>query len=651
MRPRLLVLGLILALASCKGGGTTPGAPKPAASARPEQAAARGLTGVVLGPTAAILSNNSSGVLSNNGGAIISDVGGSFVAKWHLAFARDQLIALANAKVSASDLQGRPFTGVATRTDGAGRYRITMPGTATVIVTAVATVGAVQLTLAAIAAPQAGDTPIDPATTLAAKVLQDAIARGALAPAAVTPALAAALARRLEPAMNDRAVVAAVGLPAGEAAAVFGQMLAESPPLKAGIAQDAPAVANPPQPATTPAPTPRPAGSTSPVAPLPATPQPIAPPQPTTGPSPTPGTAILPYRVESFVGRGLPVGGLSHPTELALMPDGRIAVADTYHEQLRAVRPDGAVDVLAGDGMFGINDPARLSDPVAIAVDAAGTVYFSDVAGARVRSWQPGGALTLVAGGGAPGMDGEGAQAGFQEISGLALGPDGALYVADAGTHTIRRIDLADPAHPHVTTLAGGGAGFQDGQGTQARFFRPSHLCVAPTGEIYVSDTFNHAIRRVGPDGAVTTVAGGQAGYVDGQGTAARFIGPAGIAIDGGANLFVADNNNRLIRRVSRIGQVTTVAGNQLQLEADGPGANAGFRSPYGLVLDGRGSLFVSDPISNAIRKVDLLRADFLVTSPLPPGPASLADGAAAAARFSLPQGMAAGADGTLYVA
>src|SRR6195952_5062405 len=180
--------------------------------------------------------------------------------------------------------------------------------------------------------------------------------------------------------------------------------------------------------------------------------------------------------------------------------------------------------------------------PVAVAVDAPPAL-----------DWKA--HVTPLAGDGRVGWrDGAAAQAQFADAYGLALAPHGTLYVSDAGdSDRIRAVSAGGV----VTTLAGGAEGFQDGQGAAARFDTPSGLALDATGNLYVADTGNHAIRKVTPDGVVTTLAGtGAPGWRDGPGAQAQFDGPMGVAIDAAGRVIVADAYNDRIRAIAPDGQV-----------------------------------------------------------------------------------------------
>ena len=213
--------------------------------------------------------------------------------------------------------------------------------------------------------------------------------------------------------------------------------------------------------------------------------------------------------------------------------------------------------------------------------------------------------VLTIAGDGAPGtVDGSAVTARFSDPFGIATADDGTIYVADGGdSNRIRR--LTDDGL--VTTVAGGEEGFADGLGSAARFHTPSALAIDRHGTLWVADTGNHAIRKIAVDGHVTTVAGtGVAGYRDGPAPQAQFDAPVGVAVDARGHVFVADTYNDRIRRIDTEGQVTTVAGSGSFGFADGPPAQARFDTPSGLVVSADGELFVADTGNDAIRRIDI---------------------------------------------
>jgi sugar lactone lactonase YvrE len=190
--------------------------------------------------------------------------------------------------------------------------------------------------------------------------------------------------------------------------------------------------------------------------------------------------------------------------------------------------------------------------------------------------------------------------------------------------------------------------GFADGQGANARFNEPSGVVVAANGDIFVSDRYNHAIRVLTPQGAVRTLCGnGQAGFADAQGADARFNYPGGLALDAEENLLVADSGNNAIRRVTMAGAVSTVAGNGEEGFADGAGAAARFNRPTDVVVDGEGVIVVADFHNHRLRKIVGGQVTTLAGSSEP----GTADGAGAVARFNEPDRLALDERGRLLVA
>ena len=193
-------------------------------------------------------------------------------------------------------------------------------------------------------------------------------------------------------------------------------------------------------------------------------------------------------------------------------------------------------------------------------------------------------------------------QAGFSDPFGIAIAEDGTIYVADAGeSNRIRKITIEGV----LTTLAGGNEGFADGNGAAASFNTPSALAIDSSGNLYVADTGNNRIRRVTPQGEVSTIAGdGTAGYVDGAAAQARFNGPIGVAVDANGNVFVADTYNDRVRKISPDGQVSTVAGAGTPGYAEGDRNSALFDTPCGVIAMADGSLIVADTGNDRLRKI-----------------------------------------------
>ena len=202
--------------------------------------------------------------------------------------------------------------------------------------------------------------------------------------------------------------------------------------------------------------------------------------------------------------------------------------------------------------------------------------------------------VTTIAGDGSPLV--------LSDPFGVAVAADGTIYVADAGENN--RIRKISP-DGNVTTLAGGSEGFADGAGASASFNTPSALALGSDGNLYVADTGNNRIRKITPEGNVSTVAGdGIAGYVDGPAAKAQFNGPIGLAISPGGDIYVADTYNDVIRMITTEGQVTTIAGGGTPGYADGEQKIALFDTPSGIIVVENSSLIVADTGNRRLRKV-----------------------------------------------
>lgn len=222
-----------------------------------------------------------------------------------------------------------------------------------------------------------------------------------------------------------------------------------------------------------------------------------------------------------------------------------------------------------------------------------------------VAGWRA--VVTTLAGDGAPGVQDAAVPTGarFHNPFGVAVDAQGNVYVADAGeSNRIRKIAAENAS---VTTLAGGAEGFADGTGGAASFNTPSALAIDANGNLYVADTSNNRIRKVTPEGAVTTLAGdGTAGMRDGAASAAQFNAPVGVAVDArGERVYVADTYNDRIRLITTgDNQVTTLAGGSASGDADGASGDARFDTPCALVATPDGALFIADTGNRRLRKL-----------------------------------------------
>ena len=260
---------------------------------------------------------------------------------------------------------------------------------------------------------------------------------------------------------------------------------------------------------------------------------------------------------------------------------------------------------------------ARFFHPEGLALDSAGNVYVGDENNV-IRIITPAGVVTTLAGNpGVPGSaDGQGSAAGFYGPDGVAVDSATNVYVADYFNHTIRKIDPAG----NVTTLAGspGVHGSADGQGSAALFYYPYGVAVDKATNVYVVDQFNNTIRKIDPAGNVTTLAGSPnaAGSADGTGSAARFNSPEHVALDAAGNLYVGEFNNDTLRMITPAGVVTTLAGSPGATgSTDGIGSTALFSALQGVAVDSAGDIYVADCNNHRISKGSILRPPILMLS------------------------------------
>jgi uncharacterized repeat protein (TIGR01451 family) len=294
---------------------------------------------------------------------------------------------------------------------------------------------------------------------------------------------------------------------------------------------------------------------------------------------------------------------------------------------------------------------ARFYYPNGVSVSGT-TVYVADTYNSTIRKTTSNGVVTTFAGtaGVAGSADGTGNAAQFHYPHGVAADKAGNFYVADSSNSTIRKITSAGV----VTTLAGtaGVIGSADGTGSAAQFYYPFAVAVDGNGNVYVADTNNYTVRKITPAGVVTTLAGlaGNHDYRDGTGSNAGFGNLFGIAADSTGNVYVADNTYSTIRKITAAGVVTTLAGAPgISGSADGTGSAAQFYSPRGIAVDSAKNLYVTDQNNLTIRKITA--TGVVTTLGGVAGSYGIADGTGRSARFFTPAGIAVASSGTIYVA
>ena len=333
--------------------------------------------------------------------------------------------------------------------------------------------------------------------------------------------------------------------------------------------------------------------------------------------------------VRGYGGDGGPASQaqLNAPTRVAVDAAGNVYVADLNNHRIRRIATDGAITTIAGTGVGGYAGDggpatsAQLSSPYGVAVDAAGNVYVADRFNHRIRRIATDGTIatiagTGIAGAGAGGYGGDGGpalQAQLNGPTGVAVGSDGVVYIADVGNHRIRRIATDGT----IDTLAGTGTAGYSGDGglaVEAQLNSPENVAV-DAGIVYVADTLNHRIRRIDVNGTIKTIAGTGAGFYGGDGgpaVEAHLRSPAGIAVDAVGGVYVADYWNHRIRRIATDGTIATIAGTGERGDGGdgGPAADAQLVWPTDVAVDSSGTVYVADSGNHRVRALSLVRDD-----------------------------------------
>jgi hypothetical protein len=338
-----------------------------------------------------------------------------------------------------------------------------------------------------------------------------------------------------------------------------------------------------------------------------------------------------------FAGDGGPATAakLSEAYGVAVDSAGNIYIADTANHRVRKVtKATGLIDTIAGNGTPGFSGDngqatsARLNFPLSVAVDAAGNVYISDQSNDRIRKVTPAGIITTFAGSGPGNFDGDAPKAAtsakLSHPFGLSFDAAGNLFIADVGNHRIRKVSpggiistVAGSGGPSGGT-GGGNGGFagDGGPATSALLQNPTFAVVDGAGNVYIADELNERVRKVTPGGIISTIAGtGTAGYNGDNRSAvgAQLDRPSGVAVDLAGNVYIADYMNFVIRKITvSTGQISKFAGivNESGYSEDGvPAASAHLTDPVGLTIDAEGNVFIMDQAAFRVRKVSAAAA------------------------------------------
>ncbi len=374
----------------------------------------------------------------------------------------------------------------------------------------------------------------------------------------------------------------------------------------------------------------------------------------------------------SFSGDGGPAisASLNFPAGVAVDASGNLFIADQYNNRIRKVSANGIISTVAGNGAARFSGDgaaatsASLSYPAGIAVDASGNLLIVDSINQRIRKVSSSGIISTVAGNGRFGFSGDGGPAiaasldldpSFLPLAAVAVDASGNLFIADTFNFRIREVSVGGI----ISTVAGNGTpGFSGdgGPATSASLGGPTSVATDTSGNLFIADQYNARIRKVSATGIVTTVAGNGTVYPSsgdgGPATSASLSGPQALALDTSGNLFIADSGSGRIRKVSATGTITTVAGDgSYTFWGDGgPATSASLNDPRGVAVDASGNLFIADTQNNRIRKVS---ANGIITTVAGNGTSGFSgdNGLATSAALSGPVGLAVDASGNLFIA
>ena len=336
-------------------------------------------------------------------------------------------------------------------------------------------------------------------------------------------------------------------------------------------------------------------------------------------------TSVTARKITSIVGTDVYNGDnilantahLDYPRNLAFDTAGNLYVADQRSHRIRKIDINGIITTIAGtgvDGFSGDDGPAteaQLKNPRAVTVDKNGNLYISDKGNSRIRKVTTDGIISTIAGTGEDGYSGDGGAATSARIKfpyQMKTDAQGNLYFTEASNHLVRKISTDGT----ISTVAGTGTtGFSgdNGAATSAQLATPWGMTLDDEGNIYISDSYNHRIRKVDTDGNITTIAGTGTAGDSGEGgaaTSALLNTPGCIDIDKAGNIYFTSIGNAKVKKILKNGNIVTIAGTGLQSYVKNTVAlSAGMRAPYGLTLDNSNNVYISDTFNSLVRKID----------------------------------------------
>ncbi len=377
-------------------------------------------------------------------------------------------------------------------------------------------------------------------------------------------------------------------------------------------------------------------------------------------------TVIAGNGIRGFSGDGGPAtnAALDQPTGVDIDSSGNLYIADTGNHRIRKVDSSGAITTVAGSGESGFAGDgglaveAQMTFPTDVAVDLSGNLYIADSNNQRIRRVTTDGVIRTVAGNGEIGFSGDGGPATQAALSsnasGVAIGAAGSFLIADAANNRVRRVGPDGV----ISTIAGNGSFEFSGDGgpaVNAGIFSPGDVFVDAVGNILIADSANHRMRKVAPNGVISTIAGSGIPSFSGDGgpaLEAGFFSPRGVASDTNGNIFVADGGNDRIRQIRADGSIRTFAGNgRLRFAGDGGLAvNAALNRPSRLSFGSDGHLLLIDQGNGRIREIDKTGIIRTVAGDRTSG-FSGDGGPAVDAAFGGPQGLTADSAGSFFIA